>query len=356
MERDPSPHYFYDHDAGEDFHRSTAPSEDIWKKFELVPTPPRSPLGSPGDKGWGGGAEERAGGPARHGPAAEEPEYLLGPGPIFGNLSAFILRDCMWSGFSARERLEKAMTEKLAPGPPRAAPHKPSFGQDLGFSSSVSDCVDPAAVFLCPLADSKVPASSGSEGQSDSEGEEIDVVTVEKRQSLSLRQPVTITLRADPLDPCMKRFHISIHQQQHNYAARSPPDACPQPEPPQQDEEEPLSTTEPTPPGTLPEPGLPKAWHQPRLRQRGRGQEEKPQLPGAQAAQRPALALPGAAGPGARAGQLPQDAQGGDPEQVLRVPAVAHQCREEDGGREAAAAAAAEPAAQTDCSPQGALA
>lgn len=168
MERDPSPHYFYDHDTGEDFHRSTAPSEDIWKKFELVPTPPRSPLGSPGDKGWGGGAEERAGGPARHGPAAEEPEYLLGPGPIFGNLSAFILRDCMWSGFSARERLEKAMTEKLAPGPPRAAPHKPSFGQDLGFSSSVSDCVDPAAVFLCPLADSKVPASSGSEGQSDS--------------------------------------------------------------------------------------------------------------------------------------------------------------------------------------------
>nr|XP_009940314.1 PREDICTED: protein L-Myc [Opisthocomus hoazin] len=48
------------------------------------------------------------------------------------------------------------------------------------------------------------------------EGEEIDVVTVEKRQSLSLRKPVTITLRADPLDPCMKRFHISIHQQQHN--------------------------------------------------------------------------------------------------------------------------------------------
>ncbi|XP_035417869.1 protein L-Myc [Cygnus atratus] len=263
MERDSSPHYFYDHDAGEDFHRSTAPSEDIWKKFELVPTPPRSPLGAPGDKGGGGGAEERPGGPARHGPVAEEPEYVLGPGPIFGNLSAFILRDCMWSGFSARERLEKAMTEKLAPGPQRAAPHKPSFAQDLGFSSSASECVDPAAAFLCPLAESKVPASSGSEGQSDSEGEEIDVVTVEKRQSLSLRQPVTITLRADPLDPCMKRFHISIHQQQHNYAARSPPDACPQPEPPGRDEEELLSTTESTPASTLPEPGLPKAGTSP---------------------------------------------------------------------------------------------
>lgn len=89
------------------------------------------------------------------------------------------------------------------------------------------------------------------------------MVTVEKRQSLSLRQPVTITLRADPLDPCMKRFHISIHQQQHNYAARSPPDACPQPEPPQRDEEELLSTTESTPASTLPEPSLPKAGTSP---------------------------------------------------------------------------------------------
>uniref|UniRef100_A0A8C4TTW8 BHLH domain-containing protein n=1 Tax=Falco tinnunculus TaxID=100819 RepID=A0A8C4TTW8_FALTI len=95
------------------------------------------------------------------------------------------------------------------------------------------------------------------------EGEEIDVVTVEKRQSLSLRKPVTITLRADPLDPCMKRFHISVHQQQHNYAARSPPDACPPPEPPQQDKDEPLSTVEPTPAITLPEPSLPKAGNSP---------------------------------------------------------------------------------------------
>lgn len=89
------------------------------------------------------------------------------------------------------------------------------------------------------------------------------MVTVEKRQSLSLRKPVTITLRADPLDPCMKRFHISVHQQQHNYAARSPPDACPPPEPPQQDEDEPLSAAEPAPAVMLPEPGLPKAGSSP---------------------------------------------------------------------------------------------
>ncbi|KAM6296056.1 protein L-Myc [Aegotheles albertisi] len=280
MEFDSYQHYFYDHDAQEDFHRSTAPSEDIWKKFELVPTPPLFPLGPPGEKGSCSAAEERSGWLPRCCLPGEEPEYLIGTGEIFGNLSAFILKDCMWSGFSARERLEKAMTEKLSTGTQRAAPHKPAFAQDLGFSSAVSECVDPAAVFLCPLAESKVPASSGSEGQSDSEGEEIDVVMVEKRQSLSLRKPVTITLRADPLDPCMKRFHISVHQQQHNYAARSPvDDACPPPEPPQededeppredegeppqQDEEKPPRATEPAPAIPLPEPGLAKATTSP---------------------------------------------------------------------------------------------
>ncbi|XP_030320276.1 protein L-Myc [Calypte anna] len=259
MEFDSYQHYFYDHDAQEDFHRSTAPSEDIWKKFELVPTPPLFPLGTPGEKACCSGPEERSGWLSRCCLPGEEPEYLFGTGEIFGNLSAFILKDCMWSGFSTRERLEKAMTEKLASGTQRATPHKPSFAQDLGFSSSVSECVDPAAVFLCPLAESKIPSSSGSEGQSDSEGEEIDVVMVEKRPPLSLRQPVTITLRADPLDPCMKRFHISVHQQQHNYAARSPPDASAPPEPPQQAEDEPPKAPEPSPATPLPEPSLEKA-------------------------------------------------------------------------------------------------
>ncbi|KAG7245157.1 hypothetical protein INR49_023723 [Caranx melampygus] len=37
-------HYFYDDHDDEDFFKSTAPSEDIWKKFELVPTPPMSPI------------------------------------------------------------------------------------------------------------------------------------------------------------------------------------------------------------------------------------------------------------------------------------------------------------------------
>ncbi|XP_074832373.1 protein L-Myc [Carettochelys insculpta] len=251
MELDSYQHYFYDHDSEEDFYRSTAPSEDIWKKFELVPTPPLSPLCPAGGKASGSGAGER---PERlpHGcPPGEEPEYLLDPGELFGNLSAFVLRDCMWSGFSARERLEK-----LSSGTQRVNPHKPSLAQDLGVSHAASECVDPAAVFPCPLAETKhPPAASGAERQCDSEGEEIDVVTVEKRQSLSMRKPVTITVRADPLDPCMKHFHISIHQQQHNYAARSPPDTGSQEDSSEKEiKEEPVSSPEQAAESSSPEP------------------------------------------------------------------------------------------------------
>ncbi|XP_075764745.1 protein L-Myc [Pelodiscus sinensis] len=263
MEFDSHQHYFYDHDSEEDFYRSTAPSEDIWKKFELVATPRKAPPCPAGGKACCPGAGERSDRLSHCCLPGEEPEYLLGPGAILGNLSAFMLQDCMWSGFSARERLEKVMTEKLSTGAPRANPHKSPLAQDAGFNSPVSECVDPAAVFPCLPAETKPPpAAPGAERPCDSEGEEIDVVTVEKRQSLSMRKPVTITVRADPLDPCMKHFHISIHQQQHNYAARSPPDTCSQEDALEKEpKEEPLSSPEQG--AEHSEPGLPKTGSTP---------------------------------------------------------------------------------------------
>lgn len=79
---------------------------------------------------------------------------------------------------------------------------------------------------------------SDDEDDKDEDEEEIDVVTVEHKQQckprrlVNARKPVTITVRADPLDPGMKRFHISIHQQQHNYAAPSPDTVPPPADPP----------------------------------------------------------------------------------------------------------------------------
>lgn len=246
-------HYFYDdHDLDEDFFKSTAPSEDIWKKFELVPTPPMSPIRavegsarvgtlypSLGDKlEWVsqflGQDDEQQDTPCRVTTSTES----------FGNLSSIIIQDCMWSGFSAGQQLERVVGErqaKLAGGPVVASPMgKGQCGSvdAPSLSGLAADCVDPGAVLTFPLnATCKKQVSSGSESHTDSsddenekdeDEEEIDVVTVEHKQQrkprrlLNRRKPVTITVRADTLDPGMKRFHISIHQQQHNYAAPSP--------------------------------------------------------------------------------------------------------------------------------------
>ncbi|KAI5621576.1 protein L-Myc-1b, partial [Silurus asotus] len=253
-EPDQYQHYFYDdHDPDEDFFKSTAPSEDIWKKFELVPTPPTSPVRR---------LDEMSLCPSL-GDKLEWVSHFLGQDEEHEaqcNLSSIIIQDCMWSGFSATQRLEKAVSEHMlcqggakVPLVPQIPPSRSQSGhvESLSLSSPMADCVDPAAVLTFPLSGCKKQVSSGSESHTDSsvthfikcciihskctrvksfvillsDDEEIDVVTVEhkhgKSRPVNSRKPVTITLRADPQDQG-KFFHISIHQQQHNYAAPSP--------------------------------------------------------------------------------------------------------------------------------------
>lgn len=244
MELDALHHYFYfyDTDLEEDPSRAVAPSEDIWKKFELVPSPRHLSGRSSGD----------AGGMA---PLGSDLGWDLSPpmkgaGRWTGAMSSMVLlRDCMWGDcLSTRGCLEKVFTERLSGGTPKASPvPKP----EPVAPEPVTKNPEPAAQPRTPPPDTRPPASSGSDTPSDSEDDdEIDVVTVEKRRARRARQPVTITVRADLLDPCMKHFHISIHQQQHNYAARLPPDP-PSQQPPEsgvplnmEQEDAPLSPTE----------------------------------------------------------------------------------------------------------------
>lgn len=183
-------HYFFSAlDTEEDFYKSTAPSEDIWKKFELLPTPPVSPTRtlsgaapplSPGDK------LSRL---SRVLGQDDECEGQLLP----VNLSSIIIRDCMWSCFSASKQLEKvkervaAAQTALSPVPPIAV--RPSKAQCV--SSLATDCVDPAAVLAIPTGSFRKPASSGSESRYDSSGKNRHAVN---RPALAL--PLTPLNRA----------------------------------------------------------------------------------------------------------------------------------------------------------------
>ncbi|XP_061846334.1 N-myc proto-oncogene protein isoform X1 [Colius striatus] len=276
---------------------SAPPGEDIWKKFELLPTPPLSPSRAGLQEHPPGGGPVSWGGATLGGCRPADPldwasELLLLPpeadlwggsdgGDFFetglgvtNNLNSIIIQDCMWSGFSAREKLERAVNEKLQGKAPAAPPPPPGAAAASAGSPAaatgraelggpVPECVDPAVVFpvnkrepaaapaagggaprSCrpprPAGDCRASSSSGDDTLSDSdedeeeedEEEEIDVVTVEKRRSSSNKALTTLTITVRPKNTTFPPVRTQqnelilkrcapIHQQ-HNYAAPSP--------------------------------------------------------------------------------------------------------------------------------------
>ncbi|XP_018414383.1 PREDICTED: myc proto-oncogene protein [Nanorana parkeri] len=270
------PFFYFDED--ENFYQQQqynrlqppAPSEDIWKKFELLPTPPRSP--------------SRRSSISNLFPSTDQLELVtefLGGDMVNQSficdpddetfVKSIIIQDCMWSGFSAAAKLEKVVSEKLASyqasrkensaSQPQSQQQQQSpqkldscqvdlspIGSNRTSSEYLhdpsSDCIDPSVVFPYPVNDS-IPRSSSqcleqdlsldtppissnsssseSEGEQDDddddddeeEEEEIDVVTVEKRYSASKKTESSSRPHHSPL--VLKRCHVPIHQ--HNYAA-----------------------------------------------------------------------------------------------------------------------------------------
>ncbi|TNM94886.1 hypothetical protein fugu_017645 [Takifugu bimaculatus] len=80
-------------------------------------------------------------------------------GDLFGsgldtNPNSIILQDCMWSGFSAREKLERVVTEKLGKAISTATGGGKNVcvkAPEVVTRSSVSECVDPTIVFPFPV-------------------------------------------------------------------------------------------------------------------------------------------------------------------------------------------------------------
>ncbi|XP_008059899.1 myc proto-oncogene protein [Carlito syrichta] len=171
-----------------------APSEDIWKKFELLPTPPLSPsrrsgLGSPscvavaspfhapGDGGGFSTADQLEIVTELLGGDMVNQSFICDPDDE-SFIKNIIIQDCMWSGFSAAAKL---VSEKLA-----------------SYQAARRD------------------------GEDEHEDEEIDVVSVEKRQPPAKGSEPGSPPAGGPSKPphsplVLKRCHVSTHQ--HNYAA-----------------------------------------------------------------------------------------------------------------------------------------
>ncbi|XP_012708664.2 transcriptional regulator Myc [Fundulus heteroclitus] len=266
------PFFYYDNEE-EDFYpeqpQPPAPSEDIWKKFELLPTPPLSPSRRPSLSSLFPSTADQL----------EMVTEFLGDDVVNQSiicdadysqtfLKSIIIQDCMWSGFSAAAKLKKVVSERLASlhaarkdaaaaaavDPAVAAAWRlnssssSSYLQDL--NTSASECIDPSVVFPYPVAETpkqaagtvpskdlglETPTNSGSscsdsdddadeddeeeeddDEEEEEDEEEIDVVTVEKRHAVKRSDPSPLENRhASPL--VLKRCHVSTHQ--HNYAA-----------------------------------------------------------------------------------------------------------------------------------------
>uniref|UniRef100_A0A8C3SSK5 Transcription regulator Myc N-terminal domain-containing protein n=1 Tax=Chelydra serpentina TaxID=8475 RepID=A0A8C3SSK5_CHESE len=83
---------------------SASPGEDIWKKFELLPSPTPGLQVTPA-----GGAPVPWGGVALGGLRTHDP--VDWPSEL-NNLGSVIVQDCVWGGFPAHETLTRAVVEK----------------------------------------------------------------------------------------------------------------------------------------------------------------------------------------------------------------------------------------------------
>ncbi|XP_072015937.1 myc protein-like [Amphiura filiformis] len=222
-----------DNSTEEEFYNTpsptSSPSEDIWKKFELFPTPPLSPIHSASGSPPSSPPPLISRGPSTPERLQRVSECLLEEDahwlsqPISypvatviptsqsstSSLKSNLIQDCMWSGLAAEERKKLLKIEKKTnsdsekklvrcSSPPPLVPVSSDY-------SVTSDCVDPAAVFPYPLSETKLDIySSGACTPSDSE-EEIDVVTVADKTLIIQQQPQSQT--TTKLQPTIQRHH-----------------------------------------------------------------------------------------------------------------------------------------------------
>ena len=125
---------------------STVPTHDIWKKFELLPTPPRSPSRSPRSS------------PIDFADTLQSVSDNLdncsvAPLTTVENslscLKSKLIQDCMWNASNYNERSSESMKFTTAPNNELLYETPCSTPPPVEYVSS--ECVDPSTVFPYPV-------------------------------------------------------------------------------------------------------------------------------------------------------------------------------------------------------------
>jgi len=201
---------FFFHTGKEDVGDSAVPTMDIWKKFELLPTPPRSPSRSDCESPVHIDSSLVADALQIVSEILDEDDT---PGQLsqgqpdknWTSLRSKLIQDCMWNSL-AYETL--GLDLKVLTSPDDLYETPCSTPPPVEYVSS--DCVDPATVFPYTINDTQSLCSSHT---SDSE-EEIDVVTIEKPK----RRLSTSSDRSDEPPP-VKR-HKPVASRSKSYSAQ----------------------------------------------------------------------------------------------------------------------------------------
>lgn len=163
---------FFKNELEEDFYDDPAPSEYIWKKFELL-TPPRSPRHEPLSEDdlipAGGLLDLDRVWDMLNDPVSEtklDLPSIMDPVSDQGTVdnSDAVIQDCMWSGLPSGKIDMKC--------PPESTTKLFSDKRVSLEINASTECVDPAAVFPYPLsrdvAKTEIQSSLGTETPSDS--------------------------------------------------------------------------------------------------------------------------------------------------------------------------------------------
>ncbi|XP_053577429.1 transcriptional regulator Myc-A-like [Bombina bombina] len=267
--------YFYFEEEQQQHSRlqPPAPSEEIWKKFELFTTPPVSPSHRSSLSSLVLSSEDQLEMVTEFlGGDMVNPSFIHEPDDET-SANSIIIQDCMWSGFSAAAKSEKVVSEKLPSyqlsrkegslsshnQPQQQILQKTHSGHESPVRSShshlqdlSSGCIDPSVGFPCPVSatiskanpthlvkdltmdtppirsdsnSSTPPISSDRNSKQDDEPDheedkdETGVVTIEKRQLASKKAELSSCSQRSQLhrSPALKRCHVC--NDQHNYAA-----------------------------------------------------------------------------------------------------------------------------------------